>query len=816
MKKIITFGTFDLLHEGHIKILERARNKGDYLIVGVSTDALNAKKGKSSIFSQDQRRAYVQALEVVDEVFFEESLELKNEYINRYGANLLVMGDDWRGKFDWVSCDVEYLERTPGVSSTSLKESILGKKNPLRVLFGDTYVKKHYDCAMSMLRDMMDRDIVPILTQNKFLPKDLKVDCIVYFNLPTEPPPAEYNDVPRVCIDHGASNLKWFLASKKRFLFFDRIITAGPDHAKSLITLFPESAGYSKVHSAGFIKSNDLLAPARKTRDEICMELKVDPSQPIVLFLPTWYLSNNIDAQIAINEIAKIKNHVAILHPETVHLDVVSLNVAKNNNGVVTEAMKHASCIISDLSSTIFEAAALGKPVVQILMREYSDNNSVAYDFPYVAGTADLFCGGVPCRPEETRNTVLDVLNNLERYQPLMTACRTRILKGTVIDVDVASMIASELVLAGREGRSINRSAEYIDEIHAVGLQTVHRNLKYSRRALIAHAGGDYYEYHASNSREAIREAFSAAGMVEVNLVRGIDDIFLARNGFEEKYGLKKSFSDVSSEEFSKLKFSGELTTLNLNEFFSLLEKNDGIVVFDVKDTLSGYDEVVSAVYNKAKKLGVLDRVVVQAYCKRDFEVINRLGFLKSILAVWKYYYHDPLGDDSLSFVSECMDINDSIVYGISLPYSNRHMLVPSVNSDEVFPFLAFWKRIFIHGAPREVYPDIMRRNFGLFADAFGSCLEFKDAPRKFNWRHYIFLNPALVNDGIDNQISAVCHYYQWGEEEGRLTDYNLPEGFAVGKYLEKNPELRAHGVSGADTAKAHWTRIGSQGGFSF
>jgi glycerol-3-phosphate cytidylyltransferase len=121
MKKVITFGTFDLFHIGHLNILRRAKEQGDYLIVGVSSDELNEKKGKKSIIPLKDRIEIVKSLTCVDEVFIEDSLELKDEYIKQHSADLLVMGDDWKDKFNWVSCDVLYLERTPNISTTLIK-----------------------------------------------------------------------------------------------------------------------------------------------------------------------------------------------------------------------------------------------------------------------------------------------------------------------------------------------------------------------------------------------------------------------------------------------------------------------------------------------------------------------------------------------------------------------------------------------------------------------------------------------------------------------------------------------------------------------
>ncbi len=98
---VITFGTFDVFHVGHLRVIQRAAAFGDRLVVGVSADALNErKKGRLPVFSQAERLEIVAALKAVDEVFVEESLELKRHYIETYAADVLVMGDDWAGRFD--------------------------------------------------------------------------------------------------------------------------------------------------------------------------------------------------------------------------------------------------------------------------------------------------------------------------------------------------------------------------------------------------------------------------------------------------------------------------------------------------------------------------------------------------------------------------------------------------------------------------------------------------------------------------------------------------------------------------------------------
>ena len=126
-KTVITFGTFDVFHVGHLRVIERAAALGDRLVVGVSADALNErKKGRLPVFSQDERLEIVGALKAVDAVFVEESLEKKRDYVLEHKADVLVMGDDWAGKFDELTdiCEVRYLPRTPAISTTALIEKI--------------------------------------------------------------------------------------------------------------------------------------------------------------------------------------------------------------------------------------------------------------------------------------------------------------------------------------------------------------------------------------------------------------------------------------------------------------------------------------------------------------------------------------------------------------------------------------------------------------------------------------------------------------------------------------------------------------------
>jgi glycerol-3-phosphate cytidylyltransferase len=126
-RTVLTFGTYDVFHVGHLRLLKRAAELGDRLVVGVSADALNfAKKGRNPVFSQEERMEIISGLKVVDDVFLEESLELKRQYLLDHGADVLAMGDDWAGRFDEFGDIVEvvYFPRTPSVSTTEVIEHI--------------------------------------------------------------------------------------------------------------------------------------------------------------------------------------------------------------------------------------------------------------------------------------------------------------------------------------------------------------------------------------------------------------------------------------------------------------------------------------------------------------------------------------------------------------------------------------------------------------------------------------------------------------------------------------------------------------------
>ena len=128
MIRVITYGTFDLLHYGHINLLRRARELGDYLIVGLSSDEFNRnEKGKECYFSFEQRKTMLEAVRFVDQVIPESNWNQKRRDVHEYNVDIFVIGDDWRGEFDYLEEEgvkVVYLERTPEISTTQIKEDL--------------------------------------------------------------------------------------------------------------------------------------------------------------------------------------------------------------------------------------------------------------------------------------------------------------------------------------------------------------------------------------------------------------------------------------------------------------------------------------------------------------------------------------------------------------------------------------------------------------------------------------------------------------------------------------------------------------------
>lgn len=135
MSTVLTYGTFDLFHVGHVRLLRRAKKLGAKLIVGLSTDEFNKKKGKLSVNSFEDRREILLSCSYVDDVFAEYMWDQKIFDVKRLSVSTFVMGDDWKGKFDYLNsfCNVVYLKRTPDISTSKIKTSVIDSSVSLQI-----------------------------------------------------------------------------------------------------------------------------------------------------------------------------------------------------------------------------------------------------------------------------------------------------------------------------------------------------------------------------------------------------------------------------------------------------------------------------------------------------------------------------------------------------------------------------------------------------------------------------------------------------------------------------------------------------------
>lgn len=130
MRRVITYGTYDLLHYGHIELLRRAKQNGDYLIVALSTDEFNKLKNKKSYYNYEQRKMMLESIRYVDLVIPENNWEQKTDDVLNYKVDTFLMGHDWEGEFDFLKehCEVIYLKRTEGISTTQIKKELYGNE----------------------------------------------------------------------------------------------------------------------------------------------------------------------------------------------------------------------------------------------------------------------------------------------------------------------------------------------------------------------------------------------------------------------------------------------------------------------------------------------------------------------------------------------------------------------------------------------------------------------------------------------------------------------------------------------------------------
>lgn len=183
MVKVITYGTYDLLHRGHIRLLERAKALGDYLIVGITAEDFDKNRGKINVKqSLMERIESVKATGLADEIIIEEYEGQKIDDIRRYGVDIFAIGSDWEGKFDYLSefCQVIYLERTEGISSTDLRAQ---KNNSVIGLIGENEYLKKFIRESSFVNGVNIRNLTELDLYNESLDN---IDAIYFFSYPTK------------------------------------------------------------------------------------------------------------------------------------------------------------------------------------------------------------------------------------------------------------------------------------------------------------------------------------------------------------------------------------------------------------------------------------------------------------------------------------------------------------------------------------------------------------------------------------------------------------------------------------------------------
>lgn len=403
MRRIITFGTFDSFHEGHYNILKRAKEydgRHNFLIVGVSSDSLNVVKKKQSVNDLTTRMSDVKKTGFADIIFVEESLLDKQKYVDKYNADLLIMGDDWKGHFDWINIPCKYLSRTDNVSTTLLDIKQRTSVKKYRFLFYDSHCTKHME-YYNILKPYCERFNVEyaIYDENTMTSDDVNsYDLIIQFNKVLHKQVSK----PTVIIDHGASNLKWFLSDVERYLSVDYFFVAGPQHKDSMEAFFGKN---DNIISTGFVKSRQLFEKPICDKDTLSEKYGFDKTKPLILYAPTWITLIG-EQHIIREQLANIDNLILSFHPED---STQHMFDGKRVDMRTSELIKVCDVIISDHSSILFESAVLNKKNIQILLNYYSDNPARNYNYPLTAGTCRSFVGGITTLPINLRQTILNI-----------------------------------------------------------------------------------------------------------------------------------------------------------------------------------------------------------------------------------------------------------------------------------------------------------------------------------------------------------------------------------------------------------------------
>lgn len=742
--KVITFGTFDTFHEGHYNILKRAKELGDYLVVGISSDTLSEKKGKETVWKLRERLETVKNCDFVDEVFVEESLEQKLEYVKKYGAKILVMGDDWENAFDWVGITCVYFPRTPVISTTLTKIHDCLKQRTYTFLFYDMESVKHVEYYNILVKCFNKIGIkhFELIRDYKYLKTNPNVidtiDAIIQFNNKELIEDYDFHqkikNKPVILIDHGAATTKWFLMDLSRYQNIDYFLVAGPAHKKSMEFFFGKN---DRIISTGFIKSEFLFQDSIISKQKFVEKYNLDPQKKIIIYAPTWFLEHHSavikEHRIVYEQLEKIGNYVVCLHPCCTRAARAAIDfmtkkkIITNEN--TSEIMKLCDIVISDNSSIIIEALSIKKKTIQILMPLYVDNPATNYVYPLSAGTCNYFICGIPTKSDKLYDLVVS-LDDIpaEIYDTI----RFNIKKGTYIYPDAYEKIVFNLL--GICNKPFNKEKKIQQTLKC---SDISENCGYINKLYIAHAGGTINNFKYTNSKEAIQYSIDCGySYIEVDIVKLLDNYALAHDSHEKHYGLEKKFGEITGNEFKQLKSQKKFTTLLLSDIFAILLKYKNLsFILDIKETtINEYKKVITYIVNgsasgdkdgdKEGKGGtseLLNRIIPQIYSLEEYQYLESINYPKCLCALWKKHDANPFHKKVFNNLIY-MTYGKVELIGISLRHINPSTGENNLESKYLYALQSYGKIVYIHdirkvNGVKITNDEIIMKSCGIYAD---------------------------------------------------------------------------------------------------
>lgn len=416
--RIITFGTFDLLHDGHINILIRSKyydNVENTLIVGISSDELNKRKQKNTYQSLETRIDNLKKLNIIDEIFIEESLEDKKLYVQKYNAEILIMGSDWNHMFDWVGIKCVYLPRTNGISSTKKKNDALIKLNKFKFGFYNNNNKniKH----VNIMKQMFDKYNIKFNEYNQID----NYNGIILYDIPEN---EIKSDVPIYLIDTEFDNLDMFL-NNDIYNFFDYIFLASKEKKK----IIDNRISNNMTYATAYIESTNILSESSINKKDFMLKHKINNDEPIILYSSKLKIDD-------INELIANKNFI-------------NYSSHVYNTYEIIELIKFADIIVSDNPRILYISAALNKKNVQLIQK---DDISIK------------FVGGILCNETSLLKTLKSIYSIDEK---VFNKIYRNINKMSNINEDSDDIIIYNLLSTSLIGKNINKRY-YINNINEI------------------------------------------------------------------------------------------------------------------------------------------------------------------------------------------------------------------------------------------------------------------------------------------------------------------------------------------------------------